>query len=388
MPKKDGITLIALIITIIVLVILAAVSISAVYNSNIIGFATNGAINYAEESKRENEILDQTASIMESAIGKIESINGGNTGSTEEPENPPVVEEPEVGINFGDMSEEEIENNYVGKYVDYTPDVGSFSDHVGSTYSGDEEGANVQLSTDINIKWKILFADNNTLTLISDKAGHSGFYLSGANGYNNGVLLLNNACKAMYSNNNLGTIGRSLNIDDIEKNMTYNKNNYSNYNTEYSTRNKYYPIIFAQEKTGAPNGIYGTRYGLSDQDEYVTETSIGNESFKGKSTYYTFTMSTSTMKNQTYVDIYRSSIQAWIASRCVSYNNSYSALSFRMFFIDNGTVDGVIWLYDSYNYRNHYRYAIRPIVEIDLTKVNVGLTGTGAENDGYSLTLK
>ena len=31
---------------------------------------------------------------------------------------------------------------------------------------------------------------------------------------------------------------------------------------------------------------------------------------------------------------------------------------------------------------------IRPIVEIDLTKVNVGLTGTGVESDGYSLTLK
>ena len=31
---------------------------------------------------------------------------------------------------------------------------------------------------------------------------------------------------------------------------------------------------------------------------------------------------------------------------------------------------------------------IRPVVEIDLTKVNVGQTGTGAENDGYSLTLK
>ena len=68
--------------TIIVLVILAAVSIRAVYNSNIIGFATNCTINYAEESKRENEILDHTASILESAISNIGSMNCDTSGST------------------------------------------------------------------------------------------------------------------------------------------------------------------------------------------------------------------------------------------------------------------------------------------------------------------
>ena len=65
---------------------------------------------------------------MESAISNIESINAGNggtSGSTEEPENPPVV-----GIDFGEMSEEEFINNYVGKYVDYTPTRGTFSDHI------------------------------------------------------------------------------------------------------------------------------------------------------------------------------------------------------------------------------------------------------------------
>ena len=109
MPEKSGITLIALIITIIVLVILAAVSISAVYNSKIINYATNGAVDYATESVKENEILDKTTSLMESAISNIESINAGNggtSGSTEEPE-PPVVE-PEAGIDFGNMTEEEI----------------------------------------------------------------------------------------------------------------------------------------------------------------------------------------------------------------------------------------------------------------------------------------
>ena len=70
------------------------------------------------ESVKENEIVDKTTSLMESAISNIESINAGNggtSGSTGEPdedgddENPPPVEEPEVGIDFGEMTEEEID---------------------------------------------------------------------------------------------------------------------------------------------------------------------------------------------------------------------------------------------------------------------------------------
>ncbi len=85
--KEGGITLIALIITIIVLVILVAVTIKAVYESNIVGYAINGATNYAEESKRENEILDQTASILESAIAKYD--------------------DEDKGIDFGNLTDEE-----------------------------------------------------------------------------------------------------------------------------------------------------------------------------------------------------------------------------------------------------------------------------------------
>ena len=139
-------------------------ALNSIFGSNIIGIAINGAT----ESIRENEILDHTASILESAISNIGSMNGGN-GSTGEGGDEEEPEQPEVGIDFGEMTEEDIENNYVGKYVDYTPTSGTFSDHVGATYSGDEDNKNVALSTDTSLKWQILFADSNTLTLISDK---------------------------------------------------------------------------------------------------------------------------------------------------------------------------------------------------------------------------
>ena len=459
MPKKDGITLIALIITIIVLVILAAVSISAVYNSNIIGFATNGAINYAEESKRENEILDHTASILESAISNLGSMNSGTSGSTEEPDEgdeeditPPEIKNMTISWNGltnatinveatddnsgiasyefqvsttsntegftslntintsnetcsyvynlenpgayfyfkvividkkGNKSEKIVEDTLIGQYVDYTPVSGTFDDHVGETYSGDTSGTNQPISTDTSLKWQILFADSNKLTLISDKSVHNGFYLEGANGYNNGVLLLNNACKAMYSNSSLGATGRSLKIEDIESVSSYGGAS----NTEYSPSNRYYPNIFAQEAGGAPNGTYGS-LGRSEQSSYVTGSSSGGISFKGRETWYSYTMSSSYM-NQKYVTLFNCSPTSWLASRCVFYDSSSAGygFGFSMVFVSGGSVIAYN-LYGSDDYGWSTRYAVRPVVEIDLSKANVGATGDGGSDTSYSITAK
>ena len=70
LKQQRAITLIALIISIIILVILAAVSIKAVLNNGIIGRAVNGAQDYARASKDE-----------ESIFKKIEDLLNGNSGS-------------------------------------------------------------------------------------------------------------------------------------------------------------------------------------------------------------------------------------------------------------------------------------------------------------------
>ena len=67
--SEGGITLVALIITIIILIILAAVSISALTRDNIIGMATEGAKNYADAAITEN-------SVLKSFEDKISSIDG------------------------------------------------------------------------------------------------------------------------------------------------------------------------------------------------------------------------------------------------------------------------------------------------------------------------
>ena len=75
--KEGGITLIALIITIIILVILAAVSIRAVYNMGIVGHAINGTQQYAEGAKAENKMLGDIGSLIDNAVSKIKEIQAG-----------------------------------------------------------------------------------------------------------------------------------------------------------------------------------------------------------------------------------------------------------------------------------------------------------------------
>lgn len=62
--KERGITLIALIITIVVLVILATVTINIAFNNGIIGFGTNGAERYKIAEQQETNMLNDMEKII------------------------------------------------------------------------------------------------------------------------------------------------------------------------------------------------------------------------------------------------------------------------------------------------------------------------------------
>ena len=76
--NEKAITLIALIITVIILVILAAVSIRTVYNMGIVGHAINGTAEYVEAAKNENKMMSDTASYIEEVLGKIKGTKGND----------------------------------------------------------------------------------------------------------------------------------------------------------------------------------------------------------------------------------------------------------------------------------------------------------------------
>ena len=101
LKTQKGITLIALIITIVVLLILAAVAIGAVQDSNIVGYAQNAAGGYDKAKGDENNTISDMEKILEqyanggnnasnSGTNNGSNSGSGNGGNTEPPQEPPV----------------------------------------------------------------------------------------------------------------------------------------------------------------------------------------------------------------------------------------------------------------------------------------------------------
>ena len=87
--NERGITLIALIITVIILVILAAVSIRSVYNMGIVNHAINGTAEYARAAKNENEILEGTGSYLNDVVARLRKAQDGDgSGNNTTPKGP------------------------------------------------------------------------------------------------------------------------------------------------------------------------------------------------------------------------------------------------------------------------------------------------------------
>lgn len=158
----------------------------------------------------------------------------------------------------------------IGKYVDYTPDPnGDGSKGIYSVITNsDEYTGTINNTSDFETEdfgWRIWNIEGNTLTLIADgvtsKGGDGSGKLSlyGAPGYNNAVKILNDIGKTCYSTGEWA-IGRSLNIEDIEKVLDKSVWKPENNSKGYLTTKRYYssetwhPYIYELEEYSNLNG--------------------------------------------------------------------------------------------------------------------------------------
>ena len=155
----------------------------------------------------------------------------------------------------------------IGDYVNYTYDIDSASSSytLESTYSGYSSNQTIAQTT--GLTWKVLNVDkeNDTVDIISTNPTSSTVYFYNILGYNNGPYLMNEICKAQYSNKTLGVNARSINLLDMEKQLTaagiksrneYNKGSstYAQYGTTKTyTSNTKYPSLYANQKGAGPN---------------------------------------------------------------------------------------------------------------------------------------
>ena len=237
--------------------------------------------------------------------------------------------------------------------------------------------------------------------------------LRGAQGYNNAVKLLNDACDSLYGNEAKGIEGRSVDIDDIEKYMTeealteahqYGSSaQYGNQESSaYSSSNSKYPVIYAQEKNAVITKSDGnvnngdTGLDLSEQTRLIersegtsTSSSIGAittaTSIQPYQTYWykdsTF-MQTAFKEYKTgnsYYSLFMpngTSTNYWLASRCI-YTVS-SNCYFYVSRVDSGDVRGSN-VYDSNDNTGILTRALFPVITLSSELIE------GNASSGFSI---
>ena len=334
-----GITIIALVITIIVLLILAGVSISMLTGQNgILTQAQNAKTTNENKSAEEKVKLAIMAARSQSETGALDADKliaeitnnyGGTASKTNDgfPVNATVD-----GRNFiidGDGNigiPQDRTGLKVGDYINYKPDTAE-GKHIQllGTQSGHDSD---QIISQENLNWRILkINDDGSIDIISDLTNNK-IYFKGALGYNNGVYLLNDICKELYSNTSKGGTARSVNLKDTENWLT---DAGKTARDEYTNSTK---IKYGETKTYTGEYSYTPDAYNSEEDENSNHyTSLTTKTYtklgilNAKKTYYNIPV------NETnYGDgakLLSSPIEYWIATRHVECFSDHASFGLR-----------------------------------------------------------
>ena len=337
--KQRGITLIALVITIIVLLILAGVSIAMLTGQNgILTQAQKAKTTTDNKSAEEKVKLAVMAARSQSETGALEAdklvtevtTNYGGQADTTAGGFPVTVTIDGKSFTVDENGTVEV-SKYdsragikVGDYVNYTPNVASTSYSLLGTQSGSDSDQTINQES---LTWRVLRKNaDGSIDLIADPTIRSvGFERE--LGYNNGVYLLNDICEKLYSNTGKNVTARSVNLDDMEKWLTdAGKNARANYSNAvkygetktYTGGNAYRPDIYG--KTGNENDKY---YSAPTTNTYTPESgkATASDTLDAKQTYYA---GLSTLGSAYYGDgaeVLSTFSFYWVATRYVQCNS-------------------------------------------------------------------
>ncbi len=373
--KKEnnvGITLIALVITVIVLLILAGVSIAMLTGDN-------GILTQAQKAKNETE---QAAIDEQNDINKLSNyIN--NT------------------INNNQVDKVDRSNLKIGDYVDYTPSREEFT-HVVISASETGYSQDTYIYYFTNPDWQILsINDDGTVDLTTNSTllGESLLAINGAKGYNNFVYLLNKVCNDLYENKEFGIKARNMNMEDITKQLNEKGKDFMNSNTypyvgyqqTVTVKNAYYPNLYAKENGSGINSTETKKDGIGPNEEYYSEPTTEEYSFAESLTVtqtvnFQNLMTADYFKNKDCFNLIFDGGYNMLATRginCIQRENEYE-IWFGPIFV-NGQVISQEGAFYSSGYSNDGGIAgnIKPIVTInaDISLEN----GDGSINNPYKL---
>ena len=420
--NEKAITLIALVVTIVILLILAGVTITMTLGQNgLFTRAREGAAAYNESEVRDDLSMlitqytwDKEAEKTDKSLGDYLKDNGATSvkanadGTTLEVEYKGYVftvnkDSGEITeVSKGEGSDSPTTPTIipkVGEIVNYTPDTPSTGYDLSTAKSG-YRSQTIDDKYDPTV-WKIMEVDENGNITKLLGIGARTVALFGEKGYNNGVYLLNDICKSRYGNASLGATARSLNIEDIESRMNSTgiaaRNAYKSGKTQYGTTRNYtgsytkYPAIYEQEKysgvdvsdvtdgtqviTGSVNATAQARMnpnGKSGSDDIYTTLPETSETIKPSKTNLTCTQTGYYFRNtpSSYFDdtnfhsmIFGTGADFWLASRYVDCNSSDSYATFGLRYVSyNGLGGGDLFHSDSLeNWTGRY---LAPVVSL------------------------
>ena len=292
--KQGGITLVALVITIIILLILATISIQSLTNTGLF--------------QKANEAKDKTKNATENQAKTLNEY------------------EDELNKYISETKEYKLADKVkVGDYVKYEPDTASTDSILQEleTYSGSDANTTSTLTQE-SLNWRVLDVKDGQVRLISEVPTTSTITLSGYNGYNNAVKLIDDTCSTLYNNSKFASKVQNLKIEDIQDKMV--ESNYNNIDTNYgktfTPTYKYYPSIIEKEKAKKVNGTEGIELDVSEQKELINQEEKSEaSSLEVKYTQWRKTMTTNDFKDSKYYELFINNgnnyAKYWISSRCV-----------------------------------------------------------------------
>ena len=353
--ENKGITLVALVITIIILLILAGITISSLTNTGLFAKAKEA------RDKTQNAAENQAKTLNEYE----DELNKYISGTT------------------GEKAEKLADKVKVGDYVSYIPDTVSNTDTKYTTlisnlaiYSGSTANTTSTLTQEKDLKWRVLDVQNGQVRLISEVPTTSKITLSGYNGYNNAVKLLDDACSTLYNNSKLASRVQNLKIEDITKYMTTQPTEDT---TPYSPTNINYPkILENEENQTVVNSTTSNKLGVSKQDGFVTGNGTSATSTL-KKTYWSQSMtSADKFTDSKYYELFIKKGENkyknyWISSRCLTINSDFGCYFIRE--VENGSLKADD-LCGTSGYQSPLLYAFRPVVTLN-SNVKIDNTNSG-----------
>ena len=359
MKTQKGITLIALIITIIVMLILVGVSVSVALNTGLFKTAQSAAKNTQIAREKETALSNGEINVGGTDISIDEYIDRLSTGMP-------------VELKVGDI----IEYTPASNYTSESPYVVS-----------NEEIADLKLAgcsgsfyTDMtNAEWKVIAVEGNTIKIIPNVVSSSKLTLTGANGWNNSIDALNSVCGAIYGNTTsekYTATAKSITVKDINGITGYESTpSEKSYHASDYGSNNYFPIEYLKEK--------GVETFTADE---ISQGYAANSDITVENTHYGYKAETQTGFNTKFANWVNLGSVYWLASRCVSTYQDYSvangtlysAFCVRYLSKVGNVGDDSVLVTKPIEYTPNY--AVRPVVSLTPT-VSPTIEKTEGEGD-------